>query len=1113
MALSPDFYAENSVLAEGRWVRINVSSTGIQMIPDATLRAMGFSDVNKVRVYGTGGRQLPEYLNNSMTDDLPLLPSVKSSRGLIFFATDNVDWTPESGSAPYLHTQNSYNTDSYYFLSDREAPDVELPSIAAPAEANNPLTVFMDRALHEEDLQGPDQTGRVILGEDFRTQRTREFSFSATDATGDNGILRIQFGACSTAETSLTISVNGDRLSAASDDKIRAITGSNFINYITTVKEFEPRNGNNAVSITYNPTGTVTKALLDYIEFFYPRHLNKSGASLNFYLNPVNGAQAQISGCSSSTIFWDVTDPVKPVKVNALVAGDKAVINVSPGYHHFVAFDSESVTADGITWASVKNQNIHGMPTPDMIIISPETYRQGADLIADLHREVDGMDVIVFQPEEVYNEFSGGTPDVTAFRKLFKMFYDRPGERELRYALMMGRPFYDNKGTTSAARSLDYTPLPIWQSPTGNSETASYSTDVYLALLEDHTLPLNMANATQCIAVGRLPVTNARNSMEIAEKINKYVRQPDYGSWRNKIMLIADDADDSMISSRPSSNSSFFDQSQQVYNLMTSNARGANYAYDRVLLDAFQQEFTGQGRTYPAAKERMMSNWNEGVVWTNYIGHASTTSWTGERLLTWTDMNNFTNSRLTFLYGATCSFCYWDAKEISGGELMVMNPNAGAIGMITPSRTVYITNNSRLNDEIVKVLFEKNEKGEQNRVGDIFRQGLNAMSNDYNKLRYCLISDPAITLPVPEHTVDILSIDDNMISGDNDAPEIPALGKVTVKGRILDKNSDIDSDFNGIIELMLYDAEKVVETKNTGRGLDRVYNDRSVRLATSKVRVVNGEWSTRLMLPLEISNNYSPALISAYAWNENSGHEAHGHNTNLYVYGYPTEPDPDSTGPEIQNFYLNAPSFANGNVVNANPLVFATLQDDSGINVSDFGIGHQISLSLDDKTFYGDVNSYFTPSADVEGAGSICYPLEDIEPGRHTLTLTVWDNAGNSSAASLDFNVGAAIDPVITDLSTDVNPASTSVTFSLSVDRPNSPLEIQLDVFDLSGRRVWNYQSQVTTDMQSNVRIPWNLCDTAGIRVPRGIYLYRATVTSPEGTYSSKTRKLAVTAQ
>ena len=68
------------------------------------------------------------------------------------------------------------------------------------------------------------------------------------------------------------------------------------------------------------------------------------------------------------------------------------------------------------------NQDIHGMESPDMLIISPDVYRQAAQKVADLHAETDGLKAVVLSPEAIYNEFSSGTPDVTAFRKVLKMW-------------------------------------------------------------------------------------------------------------------------------------------------------------------------------------------------------------------------------------------------------------------------------------------------------------------------------------------------------------------------------------------------------------------------------------------------------------------------------------------------------------------------------------------------------------------------------------------------------------------------------------------------------------------------------------------------------------------
>ncbi|MDE6681795.1 MAG: type IX secretion system sortase PorU, partial [Muribaculaceae bacterium] len=746
--------------------------------------------------------------------------------------------------------------------------------------------------------------------------------------------------------------------------------------------------------------------------------------------------------------------------------------------------------------------------------ITYNTYMDAARRLATLHEQHDGMKVAVLEPENIYNEFSGGSADVTAFRKLLKMWHDRGGERSIRYCLLMGRPYFDNRMLTSEAKNLGYRPMPIWQEPSLFTDAGSYSTDSYIAMLDDCPKGFSMASAKHHVAVGRLPVKNAQEADAVAAKIEKYVKEPNYGAWRNKMMLVADDIDDaSMASSKPENMNTFIDQSQSIYNILSTSPEGKKYIYDRVYLDAHKLETTSVGLRYPTARAKMLANWNEGVVFTNYLGHANESSWSHEKILTFEDINSFSNRNLTFMFGGTCEFAHWDGNTVSGGEIMVLNPTAGAIAMVMPSRTVYITQNYQLNKAMAPYLLKENEKGERPRIGDFFRRGMNDLS-DSNKLRFCLVGDPAITFPLPTNLVEIESVNGIDVSTEPaDLPEIPALGKVEVKGYIANPAGEKETDFNGVLEIILFDAEKVVSTKGFGKGLDRTYNDRKTRLTTVSVKVVNGEWSARLMLPAEIENNYSPALITAYAWNESTGEEAHGMTENLYVYGYDDDAEPDDKAPEIESFYLNNPAFTNGAVVTSNPIVFATFSDESGINVSDAGIGHQMVLTLDGKKVFNDLNTFFTADPSREGTGSICYPLEGLEPGKHTLTLSVWDNANNSATRQLEFNVGAAVDPLITDLSTNVNPASTSVIFAVTIDRPNSNVECNLEVFDLSGRTVWQSARNVTTDMQSSLSISWDLKDSKGVRVPRGIYLYRATVRTPEGTYSSKSCKLAVTAQ
>lgn len=1115
-ALEPDFFASNSVLAEGKWVKVKSTSTGMQLIPAATLRAMGFTDISKVNVYGIGGRMLPEYLDETISDDLPLLPCVRNDKGIIFFGTDVISWQP-GYDVPFTHTQNPYDTESWYFLSDRDIEPLQMQHVAAPTQEQETITSFTERLVHESELAGPAESGRTLFGEDFRSQKSRTFSFLLPGVSGDSITMKYRFGAKSSVQSSILVSANGKRLPASNFDIIReSLPADEFLRNATSVKGIHDLDEKIDIELTFSSTGNVTFARLDYIEMFYERPLRLDNGSIYFYTSSKESQGAAIDGCSSAVRIWDVTVPWAPKEMDYRLDGSKAIIAIEPGYHEYIAFEPDRIAKTASEWEQVANQNIHAMLAPDMVIITFDTYREGAERIARLHEEHDGMTVAILRPEDIYNEFSGGSAEVTAFKRLLKMWYDREGEGSIRYCLLMGRPHFDNRCLTQEAKNLGYRPMPIWQEPNLFTDGGSYSTDSYIAMVDDSKQGYSMSSARQRVAVGRLPVKTAEEANNMAIKIEKYVKNPGYGAWRNKIMFIADDIDEASMADTKLDKvnpKTFFDQSENIYEIIKSSKEGERYIYDRVYLDASKLEYTSVGRTYPSAKAKMLANFNDGIAFVNYLGHASPRSWSHEKLLEWTDIISFSNRNLPFIFGGTCEFAKWDANSVSGGEEMVLNPAAGCIAMVMPSRTVYITQNYQLNRAMAPYLLMDNEKGEHARIGDFFRRGMNDLA-DSNKLRYCLIGDPALTFPRPVNIVGIETIGGKPNSDDPDTfPVIPALGKIELTGNVLNSAGETDEDFNGVLELILFDAEKVVETKNLGKGLDRTYNDRKTRLTTTSVRVENGRWAARLMLPAEIDNNYSPALISAYAWNENTGEEAHGMTENLYVYGYDDESEADTKAPDIEKFYLNNPNFSDGMVVNANPVVFATLFDESGINVSDAGIGHKMILTLDGDKIFTDLNTYFTADPARQGAGSLCYPLEGLEPGKHTLKLSVWDNANNSAVSEIEFNVGAAVDPTIVDLSTDVNPASTSVVFAVTIDRPNSSVSCLIEVFDLMGRTVWTHSQTASTDINSLLNASWDLRDKSGVRVPRGIYLYRATVRTPEGTYTSQSRKLAVTAQ
>lgn len=1104
-------YTSSSALAKGNWVKVDISHPGLQTLSSQTLKNFGFSNPKGVYVYGYGGRMISEALTEDHPDDLPAVPVFRKDDGSItFYATGTI--APKASTTSQMafeHTISPYSDSSTYFISD-VAPDAMTETIdLSDWEGQTVYDSFTCQLVHERDLLQCAESGREYLGEDFRSNKSQNFSFDLPDNVTGNAKIRVKFGANTTEQSNFMVSANGERLAATSEDRIAAVSNADqYYRVATSTKTAEGVGSDLTIGIEYSQAGVVKMARLDWIEVEYERALSMRDSKLHFTVNPSSPAAYRISGVSEQTVVWDVTEPWAIKEVKGAYDPNARTLTIGlneRGLREFIAFEPSANGASIPGRLKTANQNIHGLPTPDMVIITPDEYAAAAERIAALHRSHDGMLVHVLSPEKIYNEFSSGTPDISAFRKVLKMWYDRsqqnPDGRQFGYCLLMGRPTYDQKLKNPETLRAGYPRTLIWQSANSYTETSSYATDDFIGMLEDETAERAMSSRTIEVSVGRYAVTSAYEADIIATKLEGYMTDPIYGQWRNNVMMIADDGDSAQ----------HLDQTESAMRFLQSNPAGENFAYDKVYLDAFERKQTGSGLTFPDAKQRMLMKWQkEGTAFISYIGHANPKEWTHEKLLTWNDINSMSNQYLPVLYAATCSFGKWDAEEVSGAEIMVSNPAGGAIAVMTPSRTVYIARNGDISNAVAAELTKTDSLGKGQRLGDILRLGKNntRVKNEDNKLRYHLFGDPALRMPLPEYRVQIDSIADLPVAENiSDAPALKARSNVRITGRILDRLGNL-VPFNGPVQFTLYDAEMTVETHGWGEnGKDTVYVERPIKLAKGSTTARQGQWSASILMPSEISNNYAPAMLSLYAYDSDTRTEANGTSQMLYVYGYDYDSTEDTEGPVIESFGVGAPT------VHADPVAMAVFSDDSGINISDAAIGHKMTLSLDSGKMYDDVNQYFFPDPYDETKGSIAYPLIGLAPGAHEMTLTVWDNANNSSSATVSFNVGLNMRPSVTELTSIYSKERDQLTVKVTTDRALCTLGCRLECFDLGGHLLWSMERKTYADSNSSFSFSWDLNDTNGNRLGRGIYSLRATVTDADGLSTTHSKKIAIPAK
>ena len=1115
-ALDKSFYAESSKLATGKWVKIAVTASGIYQITADDVRSWGLgSDLSQIHVFGYGGAPLSEKMNaDNYADDLPQMPVVRTADRILFYAQGPITWKRLNSRFDQVQVQHPYAlSGSYFVTNDSRFTDIE-PVKADKEPVGSVVTSYLERLYHEQEIVNPGEMGRVFLGESFLSNKSQTFKFTLDNLLQGSEVKVItMFGAkCDAASSTLTYSYNNTPLPALSDDLIFVTKSSDFYETTssTSVKTFTLDGTNDLnYTVTYSCPGTPKLARLDYITVNYERELALRNGSLCFGLQDAQTYKTyRLSGCGSATRVWDVTAPFAPVQLNAQAGeGTVSFTPASGGRREFVAFDESGTYSHPELLGEVPNQDIHGEPTPDMIIVSPSAYLDQARRVAKLHEETDHFRVLVLDQDKVFNEFSSGTQDAMAYRRLCKMFYDRgadEGGHKLGYLLLMGCGSYDNRLVGTDANQLNYPRLLTWQTPYSKDDDSSITTDDFFGSLEDGSGITN--NERMSIAVGRMIVKSVGEARTVVNKLIKYVESPIYGSWKNQALIVADDEN----------KGAHMEQSDTLIAHARANG-GKDIVYNYVYTDAFNAVSAGGARTYPDARTKLFTALREGVLWWNYVGHASTQNWTAEGLLMRSDVETqLFYKRLPVLYAATCEFCAFDNATLSSGEHMFLNPNGGVVALVCPPRKAFIADNGALTSAVGRYVFARDEQGKQRRVGDIIRLAKNDLrSSTDNKLRYFVFGDPALRLAYAPYTARVESINGKPVDSEN-MPVFKAREHVEFSGSIVGADGEVMTDFNGAVVSTLFGPEQTVVTHGYGpEGKVMNYEDRPNRLAINVDTVVGGHFTVRVIIPSEVDHeydNYRPALINLYAYDRRDSLEAMGGNSDFYIYGYEDEEVTDTIGPKIIVMGLNNEQFVDGSDINESPLLLATVSDESGVNFSSAGIGHSMTLTLDGTNSYNDVTSYYTPMFAEEGTkGNISYQLSDLAKGPHTLRLRVWDVYNNMSERTISFNVVNGLAPEIADVYCAANPASVETSFYVRHNRPDAVVSVTIEVYDLMGRRVWSTTQSGRSDMYTSAPVTWDLTDVSGRRVPRGIYVYRATISTDGVKEATKAKKLAVT--
>lgn len=1115
-ALPAGHFARHSRLAEGRWVKVAVPACGLYRITASQLRSWGLGSPDAVRVYGYGGRRIDDRLDAaSCIDDLPPVQSISTPAGIIFYGVGPDELL--SSERGHLSSDSSpYTTAGYYFLTSGDTtPPRDIPE-AGTAEASAPATTFTQLIHHETDRVSPGEAGPMLVGEEFRLTPRRTFDFATPDRVeGSDAWLQCGFVAVTpSAPSYIEFTVNGTELPRNDSDRIPTMSSSSYQHAMmtTATHSFTPSGDPARLKVELrhtSPSSPVYNAWLDYLSINYERRLAMpaDGSPLAF---STSERALRLEGAAEGVSIWDVTDPADIRLMRTGCDGSAAVWTSDyAGLRRYVAFRNEAVMPAPELAGNVPNSDLHSHSGYDMVIFTPAEFRAASERIAGLHRaEPDTMRVAVVDIEQLYNEFASGAPDVSAMRKYLKMLHDRGPEsgHGIRYALLMGRPTYDNRRLTANMQRASWPTLPCWVNRDRSSslhDSYGFGTDDFIAMLADGS-GTRMGTDDIDVAVGRICASSASEASSIVDKMEQYLHKTSLTPWKNVVVLLADDGDGGI-------------HAQQADSLATylEAAPGQQHIVTKIYTDTYRLV----GGNYPQARSDMYRRLDEGAVWWAYIGHASNHGWTGEGMLTFTDINGLYLRNVPFIYAATCNFLRWDSSTISGGEIMHSERNGGCIGIISATRPVYITDNGYFSNAMGRAIARRDEHGRFMRAGDIYRHAKNDIRNEsgqkdnnLNRLRFVFCGDPAMRLATPSNTVRIDSIDGVPFDPDSQ-PTLEALRRATLSGHVESPDGRRLDSFEGTATIELYDAERTIVTNGNNGGNQQPYDTHGSKLLSVSAPVSGGRFDARLALPADISDNFRPAMLNIYAATTDGAQEAIGVSKDIYVFGLDETAAPDTEAPSIDALAINHNGFRTGDIVSTrSPMVLASVSDNIGINISSAGIGHQLVLTLDSATTYSDAALYYRPHPDGTPGGTLNYPLPDLEEGLHTLRLRVWDTSGNATESNIEFFARADVAPQIFDLYCDANPARTAANFYITHDAPDAMATITVTVYNMLGNPVWTRTERGRSDMFTSTPVSWNLCDGTGRRVPRGIYVYSATITVDGTTHRTESRKLAVTA-
>lgn len=1106
-----------SVMRTGLWVKIGVVGSGVHRIDRERLTqlnaAFATADPRLLRLYGNGGASLPQPNANSRPTDLRENAIRVSGEAdgrfdagdaILFFGQSPRVIQYDSLARRYTHRINPYSDTTFYFLTVGTSPGLRVVDRSAGKLSTSPtITTFDDYQFYEQDLAKVQavRSGREWFGESLSTDTTKIISFDAAGIVANTPVrLTASVVAAADAPTQFWLQLNEQSVGSMT---VAKISGDTY-GYQSTARTdtFQTRAPANTsllrLALTFRKNGrTAAQGNLNYLSVQVQRQLRQYDQPT--WVRRLPAGQYAVQQVTATLHVWNVTDPLVPVEQAYALSTTQEAGWVATGTNDYFLF-TDTQTLPAASLAMVPIQDVHSQSTPNLLIVTPNAWREQAERLATFRREHDHLSVLVVTTQQVYNEFGSGQADPTAIRDMARYFYLKQ-PNQLRYLLLFGDATYDYRNIMGYVNTTQMANMvPVYESRESLHPVLSYSSDDYFGFMDasEGEWPENSnGDYSMDIGVGRLPVKSVEEARTVVDKLVRYdTTRSLVGDWQTRVMLVADDGDYNIHQN----------DANQMANLIEKKAPA--YRPERVFMDEYPQENSNGVARAPILNQMINQAVADGRLIINYSGHGGVLDLADEQIVTLRDITSWRNQRLPLFVTATCEFGrYDDPVTSSGAELILLSRAGGAIGLLTTTRPVYANTNLLLNEAFYNAVFKPID-GQMPRLGDVMRiTKNNSLSGPVNR-NFALLGDPSMQLAYPQAQAALTQVNGKVVAA-NRTDTLRALQTVELTGEIRQFNQRLAS-FSGALRLTLYD--KAVTHTTLGAEVTSpkmTYQAFTNSIFTGQVPVQQGRFTVRFTMPKDINYTVGPGKLYLYAVQSDSALAASGSSDSLLIGGSVFADSVDNQPPSMKIAAVGGTVDDNVvHVVGPDVTLHVGLADNQGINVARSGLGHELTAQINEQASIL-LNEYYVASGNDGRQGDIYYTFRNMLPGTYTIRVKAWDINNNSTVGTLTIVVSDRPGIAIKSLRASPNPVSTQTTLTAELNRSGEPLDWTLSVYDLNSQLVNKQAGQYTNYAATFDVGTWNGLASNGQQLPNGLYVVRLEIRSAtDGTVATETQRL-----